>query len=298
VIEVMKRAEGAARLGRLKLGRSYIPTPCVLSVAVQGMPAGEAYVAPAWVRTSRKPLVVHHGVFRGSFKPAGAELELLPQASARLSSQAGVVERWAERMLELAEQHPEHGVMLDGWLQRGLWQKLAERLSSRRMLGVAHAGELCSNPRLLVEVLTELRSTAATGTALYLPGVQPHMLPLLALMGGDVFDNSHAVHAALSGRYLTPLSTLEVSRLRLEELPCSCSACRRMRITGLSPRLLMAHNAVVFRGVLAELRAAMRERRLCELAEMLASASVEAKAALRLLYREKQQFLQRFHPVA
>lgn len=296
MLEVMRRGEGAARLGRLRLGSGYLPTPCLLTPVLPGMPRGDAYIAPRWVRTSKKPLVVHHGVFAGSLRTAGAELELLPQASARLCSRRRVAERWAEGVLELAERHPEHGVMLDGWLHPELWRRVAEKLRERSMLGVAHAGEL--SPELLVEVLTELRCTASTNTALYLPGVEPRMLPLLVLMGGDVFDSSGAVRAALSGRYLTPLSSLSASSLRLEALPCRCRACRRMEREGVSTELLLAHNAGVFGSMLAEVRLAMRERRLCELAEALACTSVEAKAVLRHLYREKQPFLQRFHPVA
>ncbi len=296
-MEVMRRAEGAARLGRWVLGERRVPTPCVMSWVFPGAPAGEVHVAPAWVRTSRRPLVVHHGVLRSTSLRGGGELGLLPQASARLSSFRGVVERWAEGVLALGEAYPESGVMLDGWHFPELWRRVAERFRSRCMLGIAHAGELCTKPRLLVTAVTEVRELASTGTVLYLPGVPPHFMPLLALMGVDVFDDAYAAGAALSGIYLSPAG--EHHLRSLGELPCRCPECRSAEEgSRMSLRALLRHNIGVVRSMLAEVRAAMRQRRLCELAEAQANLSVEAKAALRVLYRERQDFLQRYHPVA
>ncbi|NOZ58466.1 MAG: hypothetical protein GXO66_02655 [Euryarchaeota archaeon] len=286
---------GPARLGVWHYADKKIPTPNFLLNAAPATTGikHDAYIAPRWVRTSRAPLVVHYGTLVG-----GAKIRrqgILPGAGFGLDIPRELAELGVERTLALAERYPEQGAVVEGGRYPDLRELAARRLASRSLLAIASGAKLCRRPRLLVEVLTRVREVTSPNTALYLPGAPPALFPVLAYMGVDLFDASHAIRDALTGRYLTPL--LQSRPLdRMRELPCTCPVCTSGGVDALrsSSGHLVRHNIWVLRSLCAQMREAIRSGGFAELLEMLADASPAANAVLRILYREKHPFLEKY----
>ena len=240
--------------------------------------------------------MVHYGTLAGSAKIG--RFGILPGASFGFDIARELAELGVEKTLALAERYPEYGAIIEGGKYPDLRESAARQLASRSLLTIASGARLCQRPRLLVEVLTRVREVINPNTALYLPGAPTALLPVLVYMGVDLFDTSYAIRAALRGSYITASESYPIARLK--ELPCTCEVCAKNDGEKLQNNLhlLVKHNINVLRSVMAEIRESIRTGRFTKLVEMSANASTQAMAALRILYREKYEFLEKYTPIA
>ncbi len=295
MLEILAHS-GPARLGVWHFEDKKIPTPNFLLNLTPSSSRirHEVYIAPHWLRTKKKPLIVHYGTIAGGAKVG--RYGILPSACFGFDIPKGLAEEGVKKSLEIAERYPEHGAVVEGGKYPELRERAAQILKKRSLICIANGARLCRNPRLLVEVVTRVREAIHPNTPLYFPGSPPSLFPVLTYMGIDLMDASYAIEAASLGRYLTAGGEYEVSRLR--ELPCQCSACSGGVEKLRDLKLLTKHNIAVLRSLLAEIRESIRAGKFENLLEMSANASAQAKAALRILYREKYEFLEKYTPIA
>jgi archaeosine synthase len=120
---------------------------------------------------------------------------------------------------------------------------------------------------------------------------------MLAYMGVDLFDSADCVFKAREGKIITSRGDLDLQGMR--EIPCSCCVCR-----GKSPReliedfeALLNHNFNFALQAVKEIREAIRDNSFRELVEGKAATDVNLMAMLRILDKEKQDFLEKYTPV-
>ncbi|WP_226481180.1 archaeosine synthase subunit alpha [Natrinema amylolyticum] len=133
----------------------------------------------------------------------------------------------------------------------------------------------------LVEAVVDVRETVPADTALLFSGVAtPRNVALLAYAGVDLFDETAAVVKGTEGRYLT---TDEAYFLEdLEELPCSCPACRKPR-EEFTREDCAEHNVNALESELAIVRRRIRDGRLRDYVEGQARHDQWLTAAMREL---------------
>lgn len=294
MLEILAHS-GPARLGTWHYQERKISTPNFLLniTPATSRLKHEVYIAPSWVRTSKAPVVVHYGTLAGRAKMG--RFGILPSASFGLDIPRELAELGVEKTLALAEQYPEHGAVIEGSRYPELRELAAQKLASRKLLCIANGAKLYQRPRLLVEVVTRVREVVSPNTTLYLPGAPHELFPVLIYMGVDLLDASHAINSALRGIYLTQYESYPLERMK--EFPCTCSVCIVNDKEKLK-KMLVKHNIAVIRSLMAEIRENMRTGRLTKQVEMSANASTQAKAVLRILYKEKYNFLERYTSVA
>jgi queuine/archaeosine tRNA-ribosyltransferase len=296
MLEVLTHS-GPARLGVWHHEGKKIPSPNFLLNVTPATSriSHEAYTAPSWVRTAKKPVLIHYGTLAGGAKIG--RFGILPGSGFGFDIARELAELGVEKTLALAERYPEHGAVVEGGKYPELRELAARRLASRSLLCIANGAKLCRRPRLLVEVLTRVREAISPNTALYLPGAPPALFPVLTYMGTDLFDAGYAISSALRGRYLTTYESYPLSRMK--ELPCTCRVCAKGDAKVLqNMNLLVWHNVAVLRSLCTEIRESLRNKNFIKLVELSANASPHAKAALRILYREKYEFLEKYTPTA
>ncbi|WP_049926565.1 archaeosine synthase subunit alpha [Halopiger goleimassiliensis] len=133
----------------------------------------------------------------------------------------------------------------------------------------------------LVEAVVSVREAIPADTALYVSGVAtPRNVALLAYAGIDLFDATAAVVKGTEGRYLT---TDEAYFLEdLDELPCSCPACRKPR-SAFTREDCAEHNRNALEAELAIVRRRIRDGRLRDYVEGQARHDQWLTAAMREL---------------
>ena len=160
------------------------------------------------------------------------------------------------------------------------------------MLAIANGAKLIKNSRLLVEIATRARETISPNSALYFPFAPPHFFYLLAYMGVDLFDSADCILKAREKKFATTRGFLRLQSLK--ELPCSCKICENKIPSELSFSDILTHNINSTKQILKEIREAIRSYTLREVVEEKAACDATAMAALRLLDREKQDFLEKY----
>ncbi|WP_456474132.1 tRNA-guanine transglycosylase [Candidatus Pyrohabitans sp.] len=294
MLEILAHS-GPARLGTWHYEDKKISTPSFLLniTPATSRLKHEAYIAPRWVRTSKAPVVVHYGTLAGRTKMG--RFGILPGAGFGLDIPRELAELGVEKTLALAEQYPGYGAVIEGGRYPELRELAAQKLASRKLLCLANGAKLCQRPRLLLEVVTRVREAVSPNTALYLPGAPPSLFPVLIYMGVDLLDASHAISSAQRGFYLTQYESYPIERMK--EFPCTCSVCAANDKEKVK-KGLVKHNISVISSLMAEIRENMRTGRFTKQVEMSANTSTQAKAVLRILYKEKYKFLERYTSVA
>jgi len=288
------RHEGPARLGIVHL-EGKVQSPNLFSIDVgTGTLEHELYLRSHRSSSKREPAVMDYGSTREE-KEIG-RFGLLPDPHLGLRAPREIVEVGIERYLAFAQSYPEHGAVIAGSRYPDLRLRCAKAFEARGLVAVAEGSELLKDPRLLVEILPGVREAISPNTALYFPFAPPHLFPILAYMGVDLFDSAACLLEATRGGYMTPRGLLGLEELR--ELPCGCSACAKSDPEALiaDKSMLLEHNFNSALTALQEVREALRLKRFRNLVEEKAGANIESAAALRLLDLENEGFLERYTP--
>jgi archaeosine synthase len=120
----------------------------------------------------------------------------------------------------------------------------------------------------------------------------PHRLALLSYCGVDVFDSVPLVMASETGRYLTSTGPLDYSAL--EDLPCTCEACRS---GGRGKEELLRHNIATADAELRLVSHAISQGRLRELVEARVRADPWLVQDLRLMDIQARDLQEMHAPV-
>lgn len=298
-LEVLKH-DGPTRLGRLKHEdqnlRIDIRTPNFFSISTDEAPEHEVYLSSSSTAIKKDNILIDYGSL---FEEKNmSRFGILPDMRVGLKAPKELAEQAVERTVEFARMYPGYGAVVQGGGYVELRRRCAEALSDRPLLAIADGGELLDNQRLLVDIVTSIREVASPNTALYYPFAPPHAFYLLAYMGMDMFDTGTCLLNARKGIISTNRGEFRLDEI--DELPCSCGICKDKNPDDLiqDKSLALSHNFNVALGVVREIRVAIRAGSYRELVEEKSSSSPRMMAALRLLDREKQDFLEKYTPTA
>ncbi|MDI6655122.1 MAG: tRNA-guanine transglycosylase [Candidatus Hydrothermarchaeota archaeon] len=320
MIEILKHC-GPARLGKLRCNDDIIRTPNFFLNLVKGINLNhDIYLASCDFKTKKKPVVYDCGSFfqRRKFCEALASkkrkherrsyprscgtnakfsgVEILPDEHAGLNVPRSIAEAAVRRTVEFAKNYPGQGAVIQGSKYIDLREKCARELEDRPLLVIANGAKLVKNPRLLVEIVTRVRDTISPNSVLYLPFAPPHMFYLLAYMGIDLFDSVGCVLKAREKKLITARGFLKLQSLK--ELPCSCEICKTRAPFELEFNDILTHNFNTAVQVVREIREAIRSDSMRELVEEKASCDAASMVILRLLDRDKQDFLEKYTAVS
>lgn len=321
MIEIIRHC-GPARLGKLRCNNSTIHTPNFFLNLDRGIDfKHDVYIAPVNFKTKKKPIVYDCGSFfqRRKFcealalkkqthesrsyshssgtnaKFSGVE-KILPDEHVGFNVPRSIAEAAVEKTAEFAKKYPEQGAVIQGSKYIDLRERCARELGEHPLLAIANGAKLIKNPRLLAEIVTRVREIISPNSALYFPFAPPHFFYLLAYMGVDLFDSADCILKAAGKKFITTRGFLELQDIK--ELPCSCEVCKSKNPSELEFNDILTHNFNTAIQVTKEIREAIRSNGLRELVEEKASCGAASMAALRLLDREKQDFLEKYTAVS
>jgi tRNA-guanine family transglycosylase len=288
----LQRHSGPARLGRLLYEGREILTPNFFSIATPRICLEhDLYLGSDAFDMDKKPQVVdytNHDIDK---------FGIMPDMHVGLDVPREMAEFSVEETLRFAGSYPDQGAVIQGSRFIDLRKKCAEGLKDRPLLAIANGRKLIENPRLATEIVTGVRDIIAPNSALYFPSAPPRAFYMLAYMGVDLFDSADCVFKAREGKIITSRGDLDLQGMR--EIPCSCCVCR-----GKSPReliedfeALLNHNFNFTLQAVKEIREAIRDNSFRELVEGKAATDVNLMAMLRILDKEKQDFLEKYTPV-
>ncbi len=115
--------------------------------------------------------------------------------------------------------------------------------------------------------IAELARAVPRGKVIVVYGIHhPAAIPVLAMVGADIFTSGAHARYAQRGDYITGASIRPISEL--QELPCACPVCRHRDAEDLKSRtdLLAEHNEIQFQTEARATRNAIVEGRLFEYA--------------------------------
>jgi len=300
MLEILKHC-GPVRLGKFMHKddgiRINVPTPNFFSLVGDGQVLEhELYLAPHNSDINRENVIVDYGSLYE--EKSISRFGILPDARIGLKVPKEMAEDSVKKTLELAKDYPEHGAVIQGSKYLDLREKCAKALKDHPLLAVADSMELLENPRMLVEVVTRIREAISPNTALYVPFAPPHMFFLLAYMGVDLFDTGDAILNARNGMISTLRGSLRLDKI--DELPCTCNICIDKKPEDLRGdyTAILNHNLNVTLAAIKEIRVAIKNNGYRELVEEKATVSPKAMATLRLLDKVKQEYLERYTPLA
>jgi len=302
----LKQHAGPCRLGRLHIQNASIATPNFLSIAVPNLLfKHELYLIQEQLENIKikpkikksVPKITLLSIFSKNHKKNNEfeDFGILPSFSVGYSVPRKLAMFGVEETIRIAKEldkDNKFGASVEGCKYVELAKKCIDEFRERPLLRISSGEKLQKEHRKLAEIVTYARESLSPNAVLYFPHAKPWMLYVLAYMGIDLFDNSSAIKSALSGVYLT--KSREFLLHELKELPCECNVCRRKVNNRLEQKELAEHNFNVLSSVLKEIREHARKNLLRELVEERCTASTEAMGALRILDREKKQFLEKY----
>ncbi|MFW9927846.1 MAG: DUF5591 domain-containing protein [Candidatus Thorarchaeota archaeon] len=128
---------------------------------------------------------------------------------------------------------------------------------------------------------------------IYVPGVHPHFIPLLAYLGADLFDTLFAEQLALKNFYLTPFGEVENKEdTNNFLLSCSCSVCQRnINNETLSIDDLKYHNTTYVKTLIKTTRLAMAKNNLRDFIKQICKIHTSINGLYRLANQNQEYLL-------
>lgn len=290
----VKKHEGPARLGIIHF-EGKIPSPNLFSIDTGASTLQhELYLRAHHLESEREPAIIDYG---STWEEKEIDrFGLLPDPHLGLRAPREIVEAGVNEYITFAGKHPEQGAVIVGSKYPELRSRCGSAFEKRGLVAIADGTALLKDPRLLVDIVPEVREAISPNTTLYFPFAPPHTFPVLAYMGVDLFDSAACLLEAARGSYMTPRGILKVEDLK--ELPCGCSTCTKSRPEDLlkDQDVLLKHNFNTALIALKEIREALHLCRFRNLVEEKAGTDIASATMLRLLDREKSDFLERYTP--
>ena len=211
-------------------------------------------------------------------------MEIAPHETIPYSAPREIAEWGVEETLRMASGSDADYAFIHGSSYRDLRIRCAielEEMGFRRLI-VANMDELLQRPGDLVRILTALRESLKPETLLCSTFSHPASIPILTYMGMDLFSDATAelygrLKILLTESHTYPLDTYGICDTRAEDL--------------------MERNRHTLELIISEVREHIRNGTLRNLVEERAASSPQNMSALRILDREKQEFLQRYTPL-
>ncbi len=229
--------------------------------------------------------------FRGEIDAFG----ILPDFSVGLDVPRKLAEISVEKTVEFASKYRDYGAVINGSRFVDLREKCAKALEDRPIVVVGNGYKLCKNPRLMIDIVTKIREVISPNTALYYPFAPPWYFPVLALAGVDIFDMNYYILQASRRRLVVDIGA--VSLEETDEIPCSCKVCSKKSVNELSFSDILEHSYYHALSVLRNIRESIKKGKFFEFAEAYSGFNEGATAALRILYFEKQDFIEKRAPI-
>ena len=293
----IRKHDGTSRLGWLHYDGSKIKTPNFFSVLTKNRTLKhDIYLSSCDNKDKPTPTMLDYGSLLIEKEIMG--FGILPRMDVGFDVPWGIAEDAVLKTVELAKGYSDFGAVIVGSKYKDLRLECAEKLKDHPLLAISNGDKLVKNPRLMVEVVTAIREIASPNTALYFQAAPPHMFYLLSYMGVDLYDSIDCVAKAWEKKMITSRGDLFLEKI--DELPCSCEICKESTPDVLCQDVnkLVQHNFNTTLRIIKEIRVAMRRNELRNLVEEKASSNVNSMVALRLLDREKEDFLERYTRVA
>src|SRR3990172_571072 len=181
-LEIVKH-DGPARLGRLHFDDVTILTPSIFWSNAAG-PATPIYLELSTSAREQKPVTDYGTIFS---QEKIDRFGIMPSFPSGFDVPREIAGEAVIETLKVAARHPRFGAVVEGGRYIELRRQCAEGLKDRPLLKIAGSDKLLKNHRRLVEVVTTIREIASPNTALYMPDAPPHLYPILAYMGVDMF---------------------------------------------------------------------------------------------------------------
>lgn len=164
---------------------------------------------------------------------------------------------------------------------------------------VANALQLSSQQSKFVEFMIEFREKIGYQKIMYVPCIgNPSSFALLAYMGVDFFDSISAIIAARNDILLFPTGSF--NKNELNEIPCSCPSCNKIKgkASEMDYLQILNHNYFALANEIKQVRNAITLGNLRELVETRVRSDPTLTSILRILDFQYYNFLERRTPVA
>ena len=163
---------------------------------------------------------------------------------------------------------------------------------------VANSLQLLSQQSKFVEFMTELRKKIGYQRMIYLPCIgKPSSFALLAYIGVDFFDSISAIISARNEILLFP--TGDLNKNELNEIPCSCPSCSKMKgkASEMNYLQILNHNYFALLDEIKRVRNAIALGNLRELVETRVRSVPNLTSILKILDFQHYNFLEERTPV-
>jgi len=163
---------------------------------------------------------------------------------------------------------------------------------------IGNSAQLVHQQSKFVDFITELRENIGYQKIIYLPCVgDPTSFALFSYMGIDLFDSTSAILAAREENLLFPTGKYNINDL--EELPCSCPICCRLKgkLLEMDFQQILNHNYYVLYDEIRQVRNAICSGNLRELVETRVRTNPNLTTLLRYLDRNHYNFMEKRIPI-
>ena len=159
-----------------------------------------------------------------------------------------------------------------------------------------YASQEFSNSKNFVDFIIAKRKTIGNHKAMFIPAIaKPANLSLLVYLGCDLFDNSQAIISARNDTML--FSDGEKKIDDLDELPCSCPVCNKIRkVEKLGFNEIFQHNNYIFFDEIRNIRNSIKNHNLRNLVENRIKSSPNLVQILRHLDNYHYDYLEENTP--
>ena len=159
---------------------------------------------------------------------------------------------------------------------------------------LANAFQLFNQPKKFVDFIVDLRDKVGYQKAIYLPTIgDPTNFALLTYLGMDLFDSTSAIISARNNYLLFETGKFKIDEL--DELPCSCPSCNKIRKKPSEMKFqeIINHNYYAINSEIKHVRNAIAKEDLRNLVENRIKADPNLTAILRNLDGNHYKFLEK-----
>ncbi len=220
---------------------------------------------------------------------------ILPDFGVGLNVPRKLAEMSVEETVKFADGYKNYGAVVQGSKYVDLREKCAKAFRNRPIVVIANGYKLSKNPRLMIEIVTRVREILNPNVALYYPFSPPWLFPVLSLAGVDLFDMNYYILHASEGKIVLDIGVFNLGDLN--EVPCTCKVCSKKSPEEYTFEDILNHSYYHAISLVKSIRESVRKGKFFEYLEAYSSFNREAMTALRILYLEKFDFIEKRTPI-